>query len=100
MSKFTEKYGRDQKLHSLCQEEGIRYLAIFGSYARDEAGEGSDIDLLVDFIDSKGLFTFVRLKRKLEDYFQKKVDLVTMRAISKYFVDDVKEQLEVIYESA
>ena len=99
MSKFTEKYGYDQKLHRLCREEGIRYLALFGSYARDEAGEDSDIDLLVDFMDSKGLFAFAILKRKLEEYFQKKVDLVTIKGISKYFVDDVKEQLEVIYES-
>jgi uncharacterized protein len=100
MSKFSEKYVSDQRLHSLCQEEGIKYLAIFGSYARDEAVEGSDIDLLVDFIDSKGMFTFVRLKRKLEVFFQKKVDLVTIRAISKFLVDDVKAQLEVLYESA
>jgi len=99
MSKFTKKYANDHKLSSLCRNEGIKYLAIFGSYARDEAKEDSDIDILVDFLDARGLFAFIRLKHKLEEYFDKKVDLVTKAAISKYFVDDVNEQLEVLYES-
>jgi len=46
---------------------GVKSLVLFGSVSRDEARTGSDVDLLVEFDRSVGLFTFVRLKRYLEE---------------------------------
>ncbi|EDZ96051.1 DNA polymerase beta domain protein region [Limnospira maxima CS-328] len=50
---------------------------IFGSVARDEAHINSDVDLLVEFDRPVGLFTFVRLKRYLEEILERSVDLGT-----------------------
>jgi predicted nucleotidyltransferase len=39
----------------------LAYLRLFGSFARDEGSEDSDVDLLVEFSRPIGLFDFVRL---------------------------------------
>ena len=60
---------------------GTRHLAIFGSTARNEATQASDIDILVDFDAKQGLFVFVDLKFYLEDLLKCEVDLVSKRAL-------------------
>ncbi len=60
---------------------GTRHLTVFGSTARQAETETSDIDLLVDFDATKGLFVFAELKFYLEDILNCKVDLVSERAL-------------------
>ena len=60
---------------------GGNHLAVFGSVARDEATEDSDVDILVDFDSQKGLFGFADLKFYLEEILGRHVDLVTKRAL-------------------
>jgi uncharacterized protein len=57
------------------QEFKVKSLLIFGSVARDEANAESDVDLLVEFEQTIGLFTFVRLQRYLENILGCKEDL-------------------------
>jgi len=59
----------------------VASLSVFGSVARGEAGPESDIDLLVTFDDSVGLFEFIRLRRHLEHALGCRVDLVTPDAL-------------------
>ena len=65
---------------------GVKDLAIFGSYSRNEAIAGkSDVDILVDFSQPIGL-AFVDLADELEGLLQLKVDLVSRGGIKpKYF---------------
>jgi len=56
---------------------GARHLALFGSAARDELRDDSDIDLLVDFDGPATFDRYVGLKDYLEDLFGAKVDLAT-----------------------
>ncbi len=78
---------RDEVLQKLAahkvQLDGFRVasMAVFGSVARDEAQEHSDVDLLVEFSEPVGLFHFVRLKRFLEGLLGVPVDLVTPGAL-------------------
>ena len=69
----------------------VRDLYIFGSYARDEAIEQSDLDILVDFEpDAKiGLFEFARLRRRLSEFLDREVDLVTRDAIRPEMRDEI-----------
>ena len=60
---------------------GVRSLALFGSFARNEQRPGSDIDILVEFDRVGGLFEFVRLKNYLETTLGQPVDLVTPDAL-------------------
>lgn len=65
------------------QAYSVKSLAIFGSVARDEATDASDVDLLVEFEDGKpvGLFTFIRLTHFLQDILGCRVDLATPEAL-------------------
>lgn len=67
----------------ILQQYGVQEVRVFGSTARGEAGEGSDIDLLVDYDPSAlvGLFAFVRLRRRLSELLGCPVDLVTPDAL-------------------
>jgi len=80
---------RDQALQILASNrdklEGfaVESLAIFGSVARDEATDASDVDVLVQFKKGQpiGLFEFVRFQRFLSDIMGRPVDLVTPEAL-------------------
>jgi uncharacterized protein len=58
----------------------VQKLALFGSYARNEQTENSDIDILVEVPPSIGL-EFVTLAERLENILDHTVDLVSRRAI-------------------
>lgn len=60
---------------------GVARLSLFGSFARDEGREDSDVDLLVEFNRPVGLFEFVRLQRQLAELVGHRVDLVTPAAL-------------------
>jgi uncharacterized protein len=72
-----------QAHREVLQQYGVQEVRVFGSAARGEAGEGSDIDLLVDYDPSVriGLFAFVRLRRRLSELLGCPVDLVTPDAL-------------------
>lgn len=54
-------------LPDLQQRFGVQDLAVFGSVARNEAGPGSDVDILVEFQPGKpgGYFSFLALQEEL-----------------------------------
>ena len=56
-------------------------IGIFGSYARGEARQDSDLDLLVRFFEGASLFDFTGLADFLEEQMHLKVDLVSERAL-------------------
>jgi predicted nucleotidyltransferase len=67
------------------KRRGVERLYLFGSTARDEAGSGSDVDLIIR-IDREsrgkfGLFDLIRVKHYLEDTLDIKVDLTTEEGI-------------------
>ncbi len=74
---------------------GTRHLAIFGSTARNETTQSSDIDILVDFDAKKGFFVFADLKFYLEDILKCEVDLVSTRALhpalKRRILDEAKQ---------
>lgn len=60
---------------------GVRRLALFGSTARGDARDDSDLDILVDFETGPTFLSFMGLKVFLEDSLDRKVDLVTSDAL-------------------
>jgi predicted nucleotidyltransferase len=64
-------------------------LFVFGSVARGEAGPRSDIDILVEFSETVGLFEFARLRGFLEDVLGCRVDLVTPGALRESMRENV-----------
>jgi hypothetical protein len=77
------------KHQAVLDQFAVKSLAVFGSVARGEATESSDIDILVEFNQPIGLFEFIRLKNYLEDLTGFKVDLVTSDAIRPMMRDSI-----------
>lgn len=86
-------------LINICRENDVAKLEVFGSTARGEANDDSDIDLLVEFSRRKSLLALVSLERKMSVALGRKVDLLTEAAISPYLREQINRDRRVIYEA-
>ncbi|MDJ0662720.1 MAG: nucleotidyltransferase family protein [Crocosphaera sp.] len=68
---------------------GVKSLSLFGSVARDEAGPDSDVDFLVEFNRSIGLFEFIEIRLYLQDILNCSVDLGTENALKEHLREPV-----------
>jgi hypothetical protein len=59
----------------------IEKIGIFGSFAKDNQNDSSDIDILVEFSEPIGYFKFIELEQFLEKVLGKKVDLATKNSL-------------------
>ncbi|HVW12332.1 MAG TPA: nucleotidyltransferase family protein [Mucilaginibacter sp.] len=82
---------RDKK-PELKSKYPISELDLFGSYARGDYDERSDIDILVDFNGRIGI-GFIHLAHDLEDIFNTKVDLVSRKGIKPSYLPFVEKSL-------
>lgn len=72
---------RREEILSIAARHGARNVRIFGSVARGEAGENSDIDLLVELEQGRSLLDLAGLAVDLEDLLDRKVDVVTEQGL-------------------
>jgi predicted nucleotidyltransferase len=86
-----------EKVTEICRRNDVAMLGIFGSIARGEATETSDVDLLVEFSENKSLLALVALERQLANVLGRKVDLLTEAALSPYLRERIMGELQVIY---
>ena len=96
---FTMAMMDTQKLIEICRENDVTMVGVFGSVARNEAGEQSDLDLLVHFSGRKTLLGMVKLERELSTALGIRVDLVTENSISPYLRERILHDLQVIYDT-
>lgn len=73
----------------LALRHGAKDVRVFGSLARGEGREDSDLDLLVTLADGRSLLDLVGLKQDLEDLVHRPVDVVTEQALSPYLRERV-----------
>ncbi len=73
----------------------VSRLGIFGSYARGEATENSDIDVAVELNGPMGL-NFVAMANEIEDLFGIKVDVVPKRSIKSIYLHPSVEK-DILY---
>ena len=86
------------KIAQVAKANHIRYLALFGSYARGEQTKTSDIDFLVEFNKPIGFFELLDAEEQLSQLLGKKVDLVTTGGLSKYIKPYIQDDLTLLYE--
>ena len=93
---------------------GINTFSLFGSYARNEANENSDLDFVMDKGDLKGLqyvslvqdledefkkgLQYVSLVQDLEDEFNCHVDVVSKGSSNKKFLEAISKEEVLLYE--
>ena len=74
-------------------------IGIFGSVARGESAENSDIDILYQLKESVGMFSIVHMKDDLEEKLNKKVDLVSEKYINPKLKPYIMNDLKIIYSN-
>lgn len=67
-------------------------MALFGSYARKEQDNNSDLDILVEFTDQIGI-RFIDLADELENILQQKVDLVSRKGVKDKYLSSISADL-------
>jgi predicted nucleotidyltransferase len=81
----------------IAQKYGVKRIALFGSYARNEAKEDSDIDFVIE----KGairVIEFFGFINDLEDELGTSVDVLTYDSLKKSFIADAINDEVVLYE--
>lgn len=82
-----------EEIINIASNHGAYNVRIFGSVARGEADEKSDIDFFIDYDIEKITPWFpVRLIRELENFLGKKVDVVTIDGLKERIKDRVLQE--------
>jgi uncharacterized protein len=82
-----------QEKHSyLAAEFGVRKIGLFGSYAKGQSGDDSDIDLIVEFERPIG-FRFIDLVDYLENLLSHKVDVLTPAGVQNIRIERVARSI-------
>ena len=84
---ILSQHRRHLELH-----HGVRFIALFGSVARDQASPESDIDVLVEFATRPGFDGYMRLKESLEALLGQRVDLVMTGALKPSIRPEIERE--------
>jgi hypothetical protein len=86
----------ESKIAPVLRRYGVKRAAIFGSYARGEEREDSDIDVLVEFEGDKSLLDLAGLKIELEEILRRGVDVLTYDSLHPLLRDRILSEQKVI----
>jgi hypothetical protein len=87
-----------RKTTSIFEKYNVNQAALFGSQANGAAGDGSDVDILVDMPRGTTLLTLSGMKMDLEKSLDNKVDIVTYKGINPLLRDRILSQKRIFYE--
>ncbi len=79
-------------------EYGVKSMSIFGSYAKGNANDKSDIDFLIDAGNITDLFELMAFIQDLEEILKCHVDVVTTGIDDEYFLSIIRKEEVLIYE--
>ncbi len=74
---------------------GLKHIAIFGSYSRDQQNDASDLDILVEFSRPVGI-EFIDLAEELEGLLNIKVDLVSRNGVRPEYLKQIESDLNYV----
>ena len=81
----------------IARKYGVARVYLFGSYARGEATEKSDVDLRVDKGSLKGMFALCGLYTEIEEALQMKVDVLTTGSLDEEFLLRIQKEEMLLY---
>lgn len=85
------------KLTIFLKNRGVLKASVFGSIARNDYNENSDIDLILQLDKDKNLFDLAEIKVDLEEKFNRKVDVLTYNSINPFLKDIILKEQEILF---
>ena len=82
----------------ILQSYQVKKVALFGSYARGDNNEKSDIDILIEPANGTTLFDMAGMQIDLQKSLKKSVDIVTYRSINPMLKDSILKDERIIYQ--
>jgi predicted nucleotidyltransferase len=86
------------KIRVFFADKPISKAYLFGSYARNEQTQESDLDIVVDFEHQANLFDLISLQQNLSELLELKVDLLSSKGVSKFVKPYIEQDKVLIYE--
>ena len=87
-----------QRTAPLAKQYGISRMSLFGSYARGEANDESDVDLVIDRGRLRGLIQYFSFVHDLEENLNCHVDVVTTEIQDRDFLAHITDEGVLLYE--
>ncbi|WP_067145482.1 nucleotidyltransferase family protein [Methanobrevibacter olleyae] len=87
-----------KRIIPIVMKYGINSISLFGSYAKGNANEDSDLDFVMDKGELRGLIQYISLVEDLEEEFNCHVDLVSKGSSNKKFLNAIKKDEVLLYE--
>ncbi|HHT9155409.1 MAG TPA: nucleotidyltransferase family protein [Candidatus Tripitaka sp. YC43] len=85
-----------KKILPILRRYDVIRASVFGSFVRGEMGDGSDIDILVEFKGEKSLLDLAGLKIELEELLGRKVDVLTYNSLHPLLKDRILSEQEAV----
>jgi len=84
-------------IEPIARKYGVERVYLFGSYARGDVTENSDVDLRVDKGSLKGLFALCGLYTEIEEALKMKVDVLTTGSLEDDFLRKIQKEEVLLY---
>ena len=89
-----------KKIEPVAKKHGVKSVALFGSYSRGEAGDSSDVDLLIEKGKVRTLFQLTDFRMDMESALNLPVDVITSENPDKNFLSMIHNDEVLLYECA
>ncbi len=86
-------------INPIAEKYHVSKVFLFGSFARGDNHENSDVDLRIDKGDLKGMFALCGFYTEVEDALQMKVDLITTGSLEDDFLRKIEKEEVLLYAS-
>ena len=81
----------------IAEKYQIGKVFLFGSYARGDFKEDSDVDLRIETGNLKGLFALCGFYTEVEEMLERKVDVLTTGSLSESFLEKIRKDEVILY---
>lgn len=90
------------RLEFFCKRWRVKELSLFGSVLREDFRDGSDVDVLIEWLPEAhvSLFDMTEMADELSDILGRRVDLVPKAGLKPRIRDQVLDSAEVVYAAA
>ncbi|QOR74858.1 nucleotidyltransferase family protein [Cruoricaptor ignavus] len=90
---------QSNKIIEILKPYNPKKIGVFGSFARGENLEGSDLDILYEFAEPISLFKKFEIQEALEENLKTSVDLVSEKYLHPLLREEIYRDLKIIYEN-